>query len=230
MPGNPESRPTMPRPTTKAVAFDCDGLMFNTEDVFERAGHELLGRRELKFSSEVRGLMLGRRAEEAFTALIDHFGLPDTVAELIAEGDAIFARHLPDLLEPMPGLFDLLDDLDRRGMPLAVATSSGRAYLDDLLGRFGLADRFAATLAAEDVSRGKPHPEIYRAAADRLGVRPAELMVLEDSGTGLRAAAEAGTVAVAVPNRHTAAMDFGRATLIAEGLGDPRIRALLDGV
>ena len=224
--------PLTPSPSVAAVAFDLDGLLVNSEDVFELAGNDLLSRRGHVHSAEIRGLMLGKRAPEAFAALIEHLSrtdnpLTDTVEELIAEVGDLFRQHAGGRLELMPGARALLDAVAAAGLPTAVCTSSGGAYLRETLGRFGLLERFDALLGAEDVSRGKPHPEIYRAAADRLGVPVGSLLVLEDSGTGCAAGVASGAVTVAVPNRHTAAMDFAGAAFVADGLTDPRIAGLL---
>ncbi|MEX0718119.1 MAG: HAD family phosphatase [Planctomycetaceae bacterium] len=210
-----------------AVVFDLDGLMFNTEEVFNRAGRELLRRRGQEMSEQLLSAMMGRRAPEAFAILIATLGLRETVEELMAESDAIFNAMLHQHIAPMPGLFELLAVIEKRGLPKGVATSSGRAYLEDVLGRFDLLERFPLTLAAEDVTRGKPHPEIYLTAADRLGVAPAEMLVLEDSEAGTKAAAAAGAVAVSVPHLHSAAHDFSPAAFVADSLIDPRVLSLL---
>ncbi len=207
----------------QAVAFDFDGLLINSEDVFEKAGDELLARRGHRHTPEVRALMLGKRADEAFTALIEHLSLPDSVEELTAEVGVLFRSHAEGTLALMPGVLPLLDRVREAGLPAAVCTSSGGRYLRETLDRFGLRDRFELLLGAEDVTHGKPHPEIYRTAAERLGAPVASLLVLEDSGTGCAAGVASGAMTVAVPNRHTAAMNFAGAALIADGLSDPRI-------
>lgn len=217
----------MSGPCIAAVVFDLDGLMFNTEEVFNRAGRELLRRRGQEMSEQLLSAMMGRRAPEAFAILIETLGLKETVEELMAESGAIFEAMLHQHIAPMPGLFELLAMIEKRGLPKGVATSSGRAYLEDVLGRFDLLKRFPLLLAAEDVTHGKPHPEIYLTAAKRLGVEPAEMLVLEDSEAGTQAAAAAGAFAVSVPHVHSASHDFSRAALIAESLIDPRVLALL---
>ncbi|MFH5806480.1 HAD family hydrolase, partial [Alienimonas sp. DA493] len=214
----------------QAVAFDLDGTLINSEDVFEKAGDELLARRGHEHTPEVRGLMLGKRADEAFAALIDHLGLTESAEELIAELGELFRGHAEGGLELMPGALPLLDRVAAEGLPTAVCTSSDRAYLHETLARFELIDRFDVLLGAEDVERGKPNPEIYLAAADRLGVPVGDLLVLEDSETGCAAGVASGAVAVAVPNRHTAAMDFSGAAFVADGLTDARIAELLDEI
>jgi HAD superfamily hydrolase (TIGR01509 family) len=213
----------------RAVAFDLDGLMFNTEDIFDIAGGELLRRRGLAMTDEIRDGMLGRRPTEAIGHLLATTGLQETPESLIRESWGIFQGLLDAHLKPMPALFELLDHLEGIGLPKAVATSSPRSYMEGLLSRFRLLPRFRLTMTAEDVTRGKPHPDIYLKTAERLGVAPAELMVLEDSEAGTRAAAAAGAVIVSVPHRHTARHDFSSATLVATSLADPAIYRLLEG-
>jgi HAD superfamily hydrolase (TIGR01509 family) len=213
--------------TIRAVVFDLDGLMLNTEDVFELAGVELLGRRGLEMTDTIRRGMMGLRPTEAFTVLKSATGLSESLDELMDETRLIFAEFSLNRLSTMPGLLELLELTDQLRLPRAVATSSPRAYMTHLLTQFELLHRFHVTLTAEDVSRGKPHPEIYLAAAQRLSVAPEEMLVLEDSETGSRAAAAAGALVVSVPNRHTDYGDFSMSHLQVPHLGDERLHQLL---
>lgn len=217
----------MTRPATiRAVAFDFDGLMFNTEEVFTLCGTELLRRRGKIPHPQLFHSMMGRRAPEAFQAMIDLMELQETIEELTVESGLIFEDLLEMHLLPMPGLFELLELIEARGLPKGVATSSGRKYLSGLLERFRLADRFHATLTGEDVSHGKPHPEIYLRTAEALGVDPTEMLVLEDSENGTRAAVNAGAYVISVPHDHSRHHDFTGARGVAQSLADPLITGL----
>ena len=222
------SRPSE-QPAVRAVVFDLDGLMFNTEDLFNITGREVLRRRGLLLTDELLSRMMGRRAHEAFAAMVEMHELKESVEELITESQEIFYALLSAQLAPMPGLFELLERIEQRRLPKGVATSSPRAYLEDILNRFDLLPRFDMTLTAEDVTHGKPHPEIYLAAAERLGVAAGEMIVLEDSEAGTRAAAAAGAIAVSVPNHHSRPHDFSAATHVVERLDDPLVLRLLGG-
>ncbi|GAB4139191.1 MAG: HAD-IA family hydrolase [Planctomycetaceae bacterium] len=197
--------------------------MFNTEDVFHAAGSELLTRRGHELTPEIVGLMMGRRAEESFTALKNALDLKEDIHELLAESTEIFRGLLDQILAPMPGLFDLLNHIEDVKLPKGVATSSSRPYLNNILGRYDLHDRFHVMLTAEDVSQGKPHPEIYLTAANSLGISPSEMLVLEDSEAGTRAAAAAEAVVVSIPHKHSQSQDFSEASYIADSLVDPWI-------
>jgi HAD superfamily hydrolase (TIGR01509 family) len=211
----------------RAVCFDLDGLMFNTEHVFFDAGSELLRRRGRKMTVEVMNVLIGRRPQESFRALVKFLELDECPDALRAESKVIYEAMLSDRLTPMPGLLELLAQIEARRLPKGVATSSPRRYLNEVLGRFDLLSRFAVTLTAEDVVHGKPHPEIYLTAAAALGVKPAEMLVLEDSHAGTQAAVAAGAHVVSVPHEFTAAHDFSGARHIARSLQDPYLLQLL---
>lgn len=218
----------MPHSPIRAVCFDLDGLMFNTEHVFFDAGGELLRRRGHEMTIDVMNVLIGRRPLESFKALVEHLKLTDDPMELLAESRVIFDAMLLTRLAPMPGLLELLDLIDSRGLPKGVATSSPRLYLHTVLDRFELRSRFPMTLTAEDVTLGKPNPEIYLKAAAALGVKPEEMLVLEDSHAGTKAGVTAGAHVVSVPHEFTSAHDFAGAKHIATSLSDSYILRMLD--
>jgi len=213
----------------EAVAFDLDGLLVNTEELYQHVGSELLRRRGKSFEPDLLDAMMGRPQQVSLAIMIEWHGLADTAETLAAETHEIFQSLLDTELRTMPGAVELLDLLDARGVARGVATSSGPQFALDVLSRVGLLDRFAFVLTSADVTHGKPHPEIYQSAARRLAVAPAGMLVFEDSQAGCKAAVAAGAVAVAVPGGHSRRHDFSGARFIAETLADPRIEALLAG-
>jgi HAD superfamily hydrolase (TIGR01509 family) len=215
----------MQRP--RAVVFDLDGLMFNTEELYQEVGTELLRRRGYEFTPELLDQMMGRPSGVALQIMIDTHTLKATVEELLAETDEIFPGILRDKLAPMPGLLDLMAALEAHHIPKGIATSSRRTFVEHVLGVFRLEPRFAPILTSEDITQGKPHPEIYLLAAQRLGIAPADMLVLEDSQNGCRAAVAAGAITVAVPGDHSRRHDFTGAALVADTLADERIYQLL---
>ncbi|TWT36253.1 Phosphorylated carbohydrates phosphatase [Posidoniimonas corsicana] len=215
----------MPQPI-RAVAFDMDGTMANSEDVYEHVGTETLRRRGHEFTDELRHRMMGQPAAQALAVMIAHHGLSDTVEALEAEGEELFWEIAHTILKPMPGVEQIIAEVDRAGLPRCVVTSGSRRYAERILGEVGLTG-FQFYITADDVKHGKPHPEPYLQAAERFGVEPAELLVLEDSANGCKAGVAAGAVTVALPNHHTAGHDFTGAALVADTLADPGIRNLL---
>ncbi|HUP81955.1 MAG TPA: HAD family phosphatase [Pirellula sp.] len=213
--------------TIKAVAFDMDGLMLNTEDLYEQVGHLLMRRRGKKYSDEVRNRMIGLPAPQAYGVLIEEEGMSETWQELQQETDEIFEKILPTQLATMRGLIELLDHLDELGMRRCVATSSSRSFARKALTIVGLLERVDFVITAEDVFKGKPNPDIYLAAAKKLSVDVENMLVLEDSPTGTKAGVSAGAYVVSVPNEHTKQGCFEGCRWIANSLLDERIYGLL---
>jgi HAD superfamily hydrolase (TIGR01509 family) len=146
------------------------------------------------------------------------------IAEAVA---TLVAAHTQARLEEIAAGVDAIDDavqlaqrLHVSGMRLAIASSSTRAVIDALLRALGVDDIFAVRISGEDpaVQQSKPAPDVYLAAAARLGVEPAACLAIEDSGPGVRAAKQAGMTCIAVPNRWTADQDFGEADVVLESL------------
>lgn len=211
----------------QAVVFDLDGLLFNTEELHHHLGYTLLARRGHEFTPELRQAVMGRPARAALQLMIEHCGLRESPDALAAEAERLVPEWLERHLAPMPGAPELLEALERAGLPKAVATSSSRRFTQHVLGRFGWEPRFAFLLTAEDVTHGKPHPEIYLKAAEKFGVPPSSMAVLEDSAHGCRAAVAAGAVVVAVPSVAGAIDGIHGIQLCVPSLSDPRIYRLL---
>lgn len=211
----------------KAVVFDLDGLMFNTEDLYDEAGALMLRRRGKEFTAGLKRKMMGLPSRLALQVMIDVHCLDATAEELERESDAIFAEILGPRLAPMKGLVELLEALEAASIPKAIATSSRRSFTKKVLSHFDFEPRFQFLLTSEDVHQGKPHPEVYFAAAERFGLTPAQLLVLEDSENGCRAAVAAGTYTVAVPSPHSSDHDFDGVHLVADSLADPRVYAAI---
>lgn len=211
----------------KAVVFDLDGLMFNTEQLYQEVDRKVLARRGKDFPDQLCDKMMGRKSNEAIQVMIDWHRLDATVEQLATEIADLFDSLLPRKLTPMHGLLPLLDALEAANMPKAIATSSGRQFAGQVLGQFSLPPRFEFVLTGEDIQHGKPAPDVYLLAAKRLGVAPGEMMVLEDSQIGCQAAVAAEAYAVAVPHGQSTTHRFPGARFIADTLADQRIHATL---
>jgi HAD superfamily hydrolase (TIGR01509 family) len=210
----------------RAVAFDLDGLMFNTEDLYEEVAADMLRRRGHVADDDLLRRMMGRPARTALPIMIERYSLRESVEELQQETDELFSLLLHERIAPMPGLLELLDRLDELRIPTAITTSSRLPFLSKLLEISQLSFEFQFTLTAERVVNGKPHPEIYLTAASLFRVEPASLLVLEDSEVGCAAAVAAGAFAVAVPTHRSRHHNFDGAKMMCESLADPRIFGL----
>lgn len=211
----------------RAVVFDMDGILFDTEPIYFAAGDELLRRRGRAMTVELAQKMMGMPGPFAIEILRAEHGLEESAQDLLREELAIFVRLLDGNLRFMPGVLELLDGLAERGFPLAVATSTHRELTEKLIGSVGWRHRFQFLLTRDDVTRGKPHPDVYLLACDRLGHEPNDVVVIEDSLNGVRAAKAAGCQCVAVPHPLSRTLDFSIADLVADGLNDRRLHALV---
>jgi HAD superfamily hydrolase (TIGR01509 family) len=226
----PSHSPEQPFPWIfRSVVFDLDGILIDSEPVFEEAAKRLLGRRGLKWVPEVAHAMMGTPGKQAFAYFREFYQLPETIEELSAESSVDFYDVLKN--QPIPlmhGVVELLDRLKSKGIPHAIATSSSRRYVKRVFEPHGLLDRFQFVLTCEDVHLGKPHPEVYEKAASQLGNAPAEILVIEDSVNGVRAAKAAGARCVAVPHERVKREALHIADLIVPHLLDERLGRLLD--
>jgi len=207
----------------RAVVFDMDGLMFNTEELYNQVGAEILRRRGHQFTQQLSHAMMGRPPQPAFELMIRQHSLSDPWERLASESEEIYLGLLDERVAPMPGLLELLDALEAAGIPKAIGTSSQPKLVSATLSRFNLAPRFQFILTAEDITQGKPHPEIYLKAADRFGLQPQQMLVLEDSQIGCRAAAAAEALVIAVPGEHSRDQDFAVASVVVESLAAAEI-------
>lgn len=214
--------------TIKAHCFDMDGLLFNTEDLFDEIGITMLRRRGKELDPQVVKRMMGQQADIALRIFIDHYQLHDSVDDLKRETDELFDEILPSRLAPLPGARTILNRLTSDGKArLALTTSSSAASVDRIMGIHDLSAHFDFRLTAEDISNSKPHPEIYLTAAQRFGVEPEEMLVFEDSENGCRSGVAAGANVIAIPSKHSELHSFEGVLFVAESLADPRIDELI---
>ena len=203
----------------RAVIFDMDGLMIDSERVYWQAGREVAARRGKAVLDATLGRMMGRSPIDSMTVFATETGINEDPAELLAERDAKVYEILRTEAAPMPGLFEALDRLHGR-YKLAIATSAKRYFVDVIDARVNFVRYFEAVQTSEGVTNGKPHPEIYQKAMARLGVQPGECAVLEDSSNGSRAGKAAGAYTIAVPSEHTRDQDFSFVDYVAKDLFD----------
>ncbi|MBU1374755.1 MAG: HAD family phosphatase [Alphaproteobacteria bacterium] len=190
----------LPRPV-KAVVFDMDGLLVDTETVVFRAMTRAAGGigGEMPFATFQR--MVGLQHAHSDPILIEHFGAGFDLDAWQTVVSAHFREELSGAgIALKAGVVEILDRLDELGLPRAIATSSGLESVRASLGPHSLIDRFHALITRDVQTRGKPHPEPFLKAAEALGVDPADCLALEDSHNGVRSASAAGMMTVMVPD------------------------------
>jgi HAD superfamily hydrolase (TIGR01509 family) len=182
-----------------AVVFDMDGVLIESEEVWDAVREEYVRARGGRYDDEIQRAMMGMSSHEWSRYLHETAGVPDEPEEINAE---VVRRMLAAYREHLP-LFDGAVDAVRRlaeRYPLAVASSSNRPLIDTVLEVAGLKESFRATVSSEEVPRGKPAPDVYLEAARRLGVPPERCAAIEDSHSGIRSAKAAGMRIIAIPN------------------------------
>ena len=183
----------------RAVVFDMDGLLLDTETLWTHAEEELFRRHGAEFTFDDKLAVMGTTQD--FTARYYAERLERPVAEgyrLFDEMRLIMIGLLQLQVQGRPGAVELVERLRGR-VPLALASNSGREIVDTALATARLTDAFDAIVTADDVGEGKPAPDIYLLACERLGVRPEDSLALEDTPSGIAAAKAAGLACIAVP-------------------------------
>jgi len=206
----------------KGILFDLDGLMVDSEPLAEWSWNQVLGRYGCRMDSEIFREVLGLRVVDSARVICRRFRLPLSPAEAAAERDRLFLEEVPRRLRARPGLYPLLEELAARGLPLGVATSAHRRYATLALQTLGVEGYFQAVATGDEVERGKPAPDVYLLAADRLGVSPRRCLALEDSLLGVAAARAAGIPCVAIPNPRIPATEFSAAQWVFASLEEVR--------
>jgi HAD superfamily hydrolase (TIGR01509 family) len=185
----------------EAVIFDLDGVLAETETVCYRGLCDLVA--PATFPWHEYETLIGSSHEHTTAWLHERFRLTENIEELHALTSAAIHRALEAAtLEPMEGAFELVEGLRDRGIPVAVASQSSPRWVATTLERIGLAAALPLRVTASEVAQGKPAPDIYLAAAERLGVAPERSIAIEDSLPGIAAGAAAGMTVVQLRAAH----------------------------
>jgi HAD superfamily hydrolase (TIGR01509 family) len=183
-----------------AVVFDVDGVLLDTEELWNDARRQITEERGGRWRDDAQRAMMGMSSPEWSKHMHDVLGVPDPPEEISAEVverlESLYRERLP----LVPGALEAVRRIGEL-WPLAIASSSNRPLIDLFLELTGTSGMFRATVSSEEVARGKPAPDVYLEAARGLGVEPTSCAAIEDSENGIRSAAAAGMRVIAIPNR-----------------------------
>jgi HAD superfamily hydrolase (TIGR01509 family) len=183
----------------EAVVFDLDGVLLDTEELWDEARRRLAEERGAAWPNDAQRAMMGMSSNEWSRYMHDVIGLrepPEEISdEVVRRLEALYRERLP----LVPGALEAVRRIGA-GWSLAIASSSNRPLIDLFLELTGTGELFRATVSSEEVERGKPAPDVYLEAVRRLNADPASSAAIEDSENGIRSAAAAGMQVVAIPN------------------------------
>ena len=185
----------------EAVVFDLDGVLLDSEEIWDRAREELARERGGRWHDQAQRDMMGMSSTEWSRYMSDVIGLAEPPEEITREVVHRLTELYRDELPAIPGAREAVERLAAR-WPLGLASSSNRELIDLVLELLGVEHLFAATVSSEEVARGKPAPDVYLEAARRLGVEPTGAAAVEDSQSGILSAKAAGLRTIAIPNAH----------------------------
>jgi HAD superfamily hydrolase (TIGR01509 family) len=194
----------------RALLFDMDGLMVDTERLYLQANDRIAARYGTTVTMGTIAKMMGRATLESLRIFADDLRIAAEPRELQAQRDVIMLELVQSDLVTMPGLDEIIA-YARQHFRLGLATGSSTPFMTEVLRRLGLLSTFDVLQSSDDLAHGKPNPEIYLRTAKRLSVEPEQSIVLEDSSNGVRAGWAAGCYVIAVPNEHTQAQDLSAA-------------------
>lgn len=218
-----------PNRRVRAVAFDLDGTLIDTECVFAEAAKRMLASRGKVLDHDFMATVQGTPGRDALPRFVKRYGLTDSLEAIAAD----YRQHFIDVLAGeksrlMAGAREAVERVRLLGLPRALTTSSSNEYVTHVFGPHGFLDAFDFVMTSEDVTVGKPGPEIYIKAAARFGVAPGEMLVVEDSVAGLTAAKTAGAMCVVVPHAATPREAITAADLIADSLTAAELWRLME--
>jgi sugar-phosphatase len=207
-----------PRAHHRAALFDLDGTLVDSEPRSFAAWSRLFGAHGVPVDEPLIRSFVGRRGVDVLPEVMHLFpGM--TVGELQSEAlSYVRAAGLPPL-EPLAGAVELVRRLAASGVPVALVTSGGRGYAEEALGGLGIRSAFTVLVSADDVTRGKPDPQGYLLACDRLGVAPGHAVAFEDAPAGIAAVRAAGSACVAVATTHDRTA-LSEADLVVDSLAE----------
>lgn len=208
-------------PRCQAIVFDMDGLMVDTERLYIASNHDIAARYGKSVGPEVLRQMMGRVPMESMGIFCRALQIEQPAEVILKQRDDLMEARLREGFRTLPGLGELIEYASGR-YRLAIATGSPKRFLDIIVDRLQLRDRFEVLQTSDGITQGKPHPEIYLQAMAKLGVAGEQCIVLEDSPNGMKAGRTAGAYVIGVPNEHTRDGDLSAAHVCVRDLHEAR--------
>jgi HAD superfamily hydrolase (TIGR01509 family) len=206
----------------KAVLFDMDGVIVNTEPLHQKSYSLMFNDVNIDVPDSLYASFTGQSTRAICEFLVDHFKLPLGAETLqgIKRDHFKYLFENDDELDLLPGVLDLIKDYHSNGLTLVLASSATMENINNIFERFHLNPYFVAKLSGADLKASKPHPEIFENAAKAAGFKREHCIVIEDSTNGIRAAKDAGIFCVGYDGLHSNDQDFSLADLVVSDFKD----------
>ena len=205
-------------PSKRAVIFDMDGVLTDSEPFYAEAINVVLAARGLHLTEKDHEAIMGSSIDYTWEWVTRRFQLEGSPQQWMASYDRAVVDILGRKVEPSAGLYPLLDQLEKRNVKLALATSSQLNWALTVLKRLDVHNRFPIVVTTEMVEGAKPAPDIYLLAAKKLRLLPADCVAIEDSPRGIGSAKAAGITTVALRTPSTANLDISAADHVIDTL------------
>lgn len=212
----------------KAVIFDMDGVMIDSEPLWEKTEKIMMANRGLVYTPVYREKIVGLGQKDSAILLKDTFGLEDETEEIINSRISILLDIYDEELELVSGLESLLESLSDSPLKVALASSSPIRVINFVLDKFELGKYFDPVVSGDMVENGKPNPDIYLHTAGLIGLNPTECVVIEDSINGVVSAKAADMNCIAVPDKRLDPSGFKKADVIMDELEMVKLEALMN--
>jgi len=216
--------------TYRAVIFDLDGVLWDGEPLYHEAFNVVLAPMGHRVSDEDYNKIIGNSVEACWEWLRERFQLSDPPRQFLRAYSEAVLKLLEQPVEPLPGVRPLIDELRRRGIPIAVASASLSRWVDATLRGLRLEDTFGAVVSASEVENAKPAPDLFLTAAQRLDVPPGDCLAVEDTPPGIAAAKAAGMFAVQLRAASTALPPLADADLVIDSFSQFDLSLLAEPV
>jgi HAD superfamily hydrolase (TIGR01509 family) len=206
----------------KAVMFDMDGVIVDSEPIYYEVEMQIYHELGMDVPDELRYSYVGTKTEDMWSELKEKYLLKQPVEELVKLEAERYRNYITssDVLKPVPGAIELLQELFEHNISIALASSSFLKDIEMILGLLDIRKYFSVVVGGDEVKKGKPEPDIFEYAVKKLGVSPENCIVIEDSSNGTKAAKAAGIKCIGYKNKNSGSQDLSSADLIIESMED----------
>jgi len=213
----------------KAIIFDFDGVLANTMQAHLKSEQRVFGELGLKISKGELGKYFGMKVTAFNRCVIKDYNLNASVEEIVAKKYAALDEIIDNnKINALPGAIELARNTNLQGLKLAIASGSRKEFVEKVLDKIGGRELFPVILGEAEVEKGKPEPEIFLKCAEKLGVKPADCLVLEDAENGVIAAKKAGMKVVAILNEFSGNQDYSKADLRIKSFEEIPLKWLIE--